>query len=286
MENDTIPISRPSQQTEGTIKIQSPSPSTAPTIDPISKYPSEPIALPSEGYFYESSNPLSKGIVDIKYMTAREEDILTSQNLIKKGVVLDRLLESVIITSGVKISDLLIGDKNALFVASRRLAYGDNYGPIEVDCPKCGFKHDITINLADIKTKDFDFSKYVKGQNSFDFVLKVSKKNIKYKLLTHQDEKEIDADLEALSKLKKESGAEITTRLKRVIVEIDGKSDKATINKFVDTELTSRDSLELRNHIRENTPDIDMTFDFNCSQCDRKERIGVPLTVHFFWPSS
>ena len=251
------------------------------------KYPSELINLPSEGFFYPEGSPLSKGQVDIKYMTAREEDILTSQNLIKKGVVLERLLESLIITPGVKIDDLLIGDKNALFVAARRLAYGDSYGPVEVICRSCNASNKRTINLATIENETFDFSKYVRGQTTFEFILPYSKKKIQYKMLTHKDENGVEAELEHLAKLGKGNAApEITTRLKHMIVSIDGNSDRSYICKFVDNEFPARDSLAFRTFVRTNAPNIDMEFDFVCDSCSHEERMDVPMGTSFFWPNA
>lgn len=289
MENDTINITRPQKDTTvnvpESVKLASRPQNNKSAEKP--KYPSEPIGLPSEGYFYNSNSPLSNGLVDIKYMTAKEEDILTSQNLIKKGVVLEKLLESLIVTDGVKIDELLIGDKNALFIASRRLAYGDSYGPLEVKCPKCGKENRCTVDLSKVNNKEFDFEKYERGTNLFEFVLPTSKVTIKYKLLTHRDETSIDQELTALNKINK-SGAssEITTRLKKMIVSIDGNEDRQTINKFVDQQLLSKDSLAFRSYVKENTPDIDLSFDFECEDCQHNERMGIPLSVSFFWPDT
>lgn len=251
------------------------------------KYPSEPIGLPSEGYFYKENSPLSNGLIDIKYMTAKEEDILTSQNLIKKGVVLEKLLESLIVTPGANIDDLLIGDKNAIFIASRRLAYGDSYGPLEVACPKCTKENRCTVDLSMVKNKEFDFTRFARGTNSFEFILPASKKTVKYKLLTHKDEHAIEQEIASFVKINKNgSSPEVTTRLKRMILSIDGNEDRQLINKFVDNELLSKDSLALRSHVKEITPDIDMNFDFVCNECGHEERVGIPLSVSFFWPKS
>jgi len=251
------------------------------------KYPSEIISLPSQGYFYDEKNPLSKGTVDIKYMTAREEDILTSQNLIKKGVVLSRLLESLIVTPGVRLDDLLIGDKNALFIAARRLAYGDNYGPVEVICKSCGVTNKRQIDLSIVENKDFDFSKYTKGTNLFEYVLPYSKKTIQFKLLTHKDENNIEAELEHLAKMGKGTAApEVTTRLKHMIVSVDGNDDRSFVNKFVDNEFPARDSLAFRTYVRDNTPNVDMGFNFVCDSCSHEERMDIPMGVSFFWPSA
>ena len=120
-------------------------------------FPTEIIELPSEGFFYPEGSPLASGKLEMKYMTAKEEDILTSQNLIKKGVVLDKVLESLIVTPGVSPDDILIGDRNAVFVAARILAYGPKY-EAKISCPKCGAEMDAVIDLTSMTNKEFNFS--------------------------------------------------------------------------------------------------------------------------------
>lgn len=247
-------------------------------------FPTEVIDLPSQGHFYPLNSPLSSGRIELKYMTAREEDILTSQNLIKKGVVLDELLKALIVTPNVKLDDIFVGDKNAMFVAARRLAYGDKY-PSKIICPKCGEENEVDINLTDIKMKDFDSSKYTKGENSFKFELPISKKTIVYKILTHKDEADIDAEIKSISKIMKNSVPEMTTRLKYMVISVDGNSDRGVVKKTVDNML-AKDSISLRKAIRETTPDMDMNFNFKCSACGHEERMALPLGVDFFWPSS
>lgn len=250
-------------------------------------YPTELIDLPSGGYFYSNDTPLSEGHVEMKLMTAKEEDILMNQNLIKKGIVLDTLLEALIINKNVKLNDLLLCDKNALYIAARRLAYGDNYGPLDIKCNKCGEKNEKTINLNEIKIKELNFSKYTKGDNKFEFVLPYSKRTVTFKLLTHFDDKQIESELKTAAKLFKNNGSsELTTRLKFMITSIDGNTDKVEIRKFVETELTSRDSLSLRTYMKEVTPDIDSSFNFVCEHCANEERMGIPITVSFFWPNT
>ena len=277
MDDYTIPITKPASQFAG--NVSQPKQETT--------YPSEIVELPSQGHFYDSSSPLSNGTINLKVMTAKEEDILTNQNYIKKGIVLDKLIESLIVDKDVKLDDLLLGDKNAVFVATRRFAYGDSYGPLDVNCPKCGKGNQCNIDLSLVKNKEFDFSVYEKGMNVFEFSLPASKKTLKYKLLTHKDEQIIEQEIASFVKINKNgSSVEITTRLKRMILAIDGNEDRQVINKFVDNELLSRDSLTFRNHFKEMTPDIDMNFDFVCSDCNHSERVGIPLSVSFFWPKS
>jgi transcription elongation factor Elf1 len=281
MENNTIPVTKQNIQTQPAATQQ-----VAQPVQPEQKFdfPVEYIDLPSEGHFYPASSPLSSGRIQLKCMTAREEDILTNQNLIKKGVVLDELLKALIVTPNVKLDDILVGDKNAIFVAARRLAYGDEY-PAKITCPKCGEENDVKVNLSELKAKAFDFNKYAKGENAFSFELPVSKKTVVYRLLTHKDEGDIDAELKGLAKISKANAPEMTTRLKYSIVSIDGSNDRGVVKKFVDNML-AKDSIALRKHIRENTPDLDMTFDFTCSACGHNERMAMPLGVDFFWPST
>jgi hypothetical protein len=276
--SDTIPITKTSAPQKSAFITQ--------TDVPVKQdFPTELIDLPSEGHFYPVGSPLSSGRIELKYMTAKEEDILTSQNLIKKGVVLDELLKALIVDPSIQLDDMLIGDKNAIFIAARRLAYGDKY-PAKVTCPKCEAENEIQIDLSLLKSKDFDFSSAKKGSNSFTFVLPMTKKTITYKLLTHKDEQQIDGELKALAKLNKSATApEMTTRLKYMILSVDGDSDRGKIKAFVDT-MPSRDSVAFRKHVRDNTPDIDMTFGFKCTECEHEERMALPLGVDFFWPSS
>ena len=275
-ENFTVPITRPQS-------FQAPPPSQKQEVT----YPTEVIELPSQGHFYPLEHPLSSGKLELKMMTAKEEDILMSQNLIKKGIVLDKLLETLIVDKNIKLDDLLLADKNAILVAARRLAYGDGYGPVEVTCPKCREKNQVTFNLGEIKNEEFNFDNYTRGENSFEFVLPYSKKTIQYKILTHKDEQQIENELKANNKiLKGSSSNEVTARLRSMIISVDGNSDRNYVKKYVETEMVSRDALALRQYIKKNIPDVDLNFNFICGDCSHEERLGVPLTVQFFWPDT
>ena len=275
---DTIPVTKFNTAQKSAFLI----PSDVPVKN---EFPTEMIDLPSEGYFYPVSSPLSTGRVELKYMTAKEEDILTSQNLIKKGVVLDELLKALIVTTGVQLDDILISDKNAIFIAARRLAYGDKY-PAKVTCRKCEEENEVTIDLSQLNTNEFDFTKYTKGENVFTFELPILKKSVTYKILTHKDEQAIDGELKSIAKLSKiGSSPEMTTRLKYMILSVDGDPDRGKIKTFVDN-MPSKDSMAFRKHVRENTPDIDMKFNFKCAKCEHEEGMGLPLGVDFFWPTS
>ena len=241
------------------------------------KFPTEVIDLPSEGRLYPPDSPLSSGKIEIKYMTAKEEDILTSQNLIKKGIVIQKLLDSLIMTPNVNIKDLLIGDKNALMVAARILAYGPEY-TCEVTTPDTNEKTTQTFNLADCP-----FKKLPDGitTNEFELDLPVCKFKIKFKLLTGHEEEQIEAEIKASQKFGKSS--EVTSRLRYSITEVDGSSDKSVINTFVENML-SRDSLHLRHKIQEISPDIELKQTVEIG--GEEVTVDIPLTVDFFWPKT
>jgi len=250
-----------------------------------SKFPTEVINLPSKGWFYPAESPLSIGTLELKMMTAKEEDILTSPNLIQKNIVLDKLLESVTVNKAIVLDDMLICDRNAAFFAIRRLAYGDAYDAT-LTCGRCGKENSITINLDKMDNRPFDFEKYPKGDNAFQFKLPYSGHTVTFKLLTKKDENLIDQELKGMEKVSKDLRREITTRLGHIITAINGNTDRAAIRRFVNEELVSKDSLALRIHLRANMPDIDTTFDFICSNCNLERKEETPMGVSFFWPNS
>jgi hypothetical protein len=249
-------------------------------------FPTEIIDLPSQGRFYPSNSKLSTGQVEVKLMTAKEEDILTSPNLLKKGLAVEKLIESLIVDKDIDLDQILVGDKNALIFAIRRLAYGDTYGPVEITCPKCSAVNKQNVDLSEINYKEIDFDAYPKGVNEFEYTLPTSKLTIKFKLLTAGDEKMIERDIEGFAKLKKESSSEITTRLKYMITSINGDTDKAKIKSFIDNNMLARDSSAFRQHAKVFSPDVDSRFNFCCTECSNQERVAVPMTVSFFWPNS
>ena len=242
------------------------------------KFPTEVVDLPSKGYFYIDGHPLSSGKVEIKYMTAKEEDILTSQNLIQQGTVIDILLQALIVDKTINVHDLLVGDKNAIMVAARILGYGKEY-EFEYD------GEEKSVDLSKLEPVKLDFSKFTKGENEFSFKLPTSERTITFKLLSGQDEKKIDAELKALEKITKSRSSELTTRLKTMLLSVDGESDKEYIINFVENEFLSRDSLAFRKHLSTITPDMDMTTTIVDSS-GKETEVVIPITVRFFWPSS
>jgi len=238
------------------------------------KLPTETVDLPSKGILYSEDNPLSSGKIEMKYMTAKEEDILTNQAYIQDGTVFDRLFKSLIV-SKINYNDLLIGDKNAILVAARILGYGKDYtftynGQQE------------TVDLTKIEDKPLDESLYTKGQNKFNYQLPHTGTNITFKILNHKDEQSIKSELNGLKKINKNNSPEITTRLKYLILAVDGNEDKKDIREYVDNFLLARDAKSLRNYAKNIQPDVDLTFfpDGN------ESRVDLPIGLTFFWPDN
>lgn len=246
------------------------------------EFPTEVISLPSQGLCYPESNPLSSGQVEIKYMTAREEEILASQNLIKKGVVLDKLFESIIVDSKINVDDILIGDKNAIMLATRILGYGPQYN-IEMrnDSDE---KEEVSVDLSKVQVKEVDTT-LLSRENRYKFTTSTGT-ILEYKLLNHGDEKKIDADIKALQRLNKTAGgSELTTRYRYMIVSVNDKSDTTTITNFINNQFLTRDTRAFRDVLKKLQPDIKMEFDYENPETGETEVRSIPMGVGFFWPS-
>ena len=241
------------------------------------KFPTEEVELPSRGLLYPKDHPLKSGKIEMKYMTAKEEDILTNQNYIAKGIVLDKLLQSLIITD-VKLKDLLIGDKNAILIASRILGYGKDY-KIRYN----GQEHTVDLSLLENKTIDKDLFKG--GKNEFDWELPHSGTKLTFRLLTDGLDKEIEAEIKGIQKINKGASPEISTRMKYLITSVEGDSSGKTVRDFVDTYLLARDAKALRDHIIKIQPDIELKATIT-NEYDELEEIDVPISLNFFFPDA
>jgi hypothetical protein len=241
------------------------------------QFPAEEVTLPSRGLLYPEDSPLRKGFIEMKYMTAREEDILTNVNLIENGTVIDKLLESLIV-SPINFNDLLVGDKDAILIAARILGYGKDYS----------FTHKgetINIDLTTIKDKQLDESLVVDGKNEFSFTLPTSKKEVTFRFLTHGDEEKIKKELKGLKKLNQNASNDLTTRMKYIILSVDHDYETQTIRDFIDNEFLARDARELRNHISKIQPSVDLSFDYE-DQRGNITTIDIPVGINFFWPDA
>lgn len=240
------------------------------------KFPTETIELPSKGLIYPEDNPLSSGKIEMKYMTAKEEDILSNQSYIQNGTVLDKLLQSLIV-SKVNYRDIIVGDKNAIMIAARILGYGKDY---EFD-----YKGErVTVDLSVLENKPFDEKEISKGVNEFSFTLPNSGTAITYKLLTHKDEMAIEGEIKGLKKINKQADPSVSTRMKHMILSVNGDDDKKTIREFVDTYFLASDARAFRQHVRDVQPDVDLNVMVEVD--GGMEAIDVPITVNFFWPDA
>ncbi len=248
-------------------------------------FPTEVLSLPSNGLIYSEDSPLRSGTIDVKYMTAKEEDILTSQNLIEQGVVITRLLESVIADSKVKLDDMLIGDKNALMIGTRILGYGAEYKIMLTD-PDTQERIEYSVDLSKLNNKPID-ENLLNKDNLFSFELPNSKRVVEFKLLTHGDENKITEILKDYKKVEELTGVsqEITTRLKYQIQSVDGNKEQKDIDNFVDNEFLALDARAYRKYVGEITPDVDLTFEYT-SQKGNKHKLDIPLGIEFFWPAA
>lgn len=238
--------------------------------------PTEIVELPSKGLVYPPDNPLATGKVEIQYMTAYHEDILTNSNYIKQGTVLDKLLQSLIV-SKIKYEDLILGDKDALLVAARVLGYGKEYS----------FKYsgeEITIDLSELENKQIDEKLFVKGKNEFEFVLPNTEQKITFKFLTLEDDKKIKQELEGYKKLNK--NPEMLIRLKYMILSVDGNQDKKFIQDFINKGFLAKDSRAFRDYLKKIQPGVDLTFNHINSQTGLEEKLQIPIGISFFWPES
>lgn len=239
-------------------------------------FPTENVELPSKGLLYSKENPLSSGVVEMKYMTAREEDILTNQNYIEKGTVIDKLLQSLIVTK-FDYNELLVGDKNALLVAARILGYGKNYS----------FEYtgeEVSVDLSTMENRELH-PDIESGVNEFQYKLPNSGIDITFKLLNHKDERDISNEIKGLKRVNKNSSSDLSTRMKYMITSVNGDSEKSTIRKFIDNSLLAMDAREFRKHVKSFSPDVNLTTHVETKGGEYKE-ITIPITLNFFWPDA
>jgi hypothetical protein len=241
------------------------------------KLPTETVELPSKGLLYPKDSPLASGKIEMKYMTAKEEDILTNANYIKQGVVIDKLLQSLIV-SDVNYNDILVGDKNAMMVAARILAYGKEY-EFEYD----GVKQ--TVDLSNIEPKPLAPELEKATENEFTFTLPSTGNIITFKLLTHGEDIKIDQEVKGLQKINKDNVSDVTVRLAHLVTSINGNRDQKDIRDFVNNYFLARDAREFRKYYSSINPDLDLSTTVINSTGD-EEDVDLPIGLTFFWPDA
>ena len=244
--------------------------------EPTYNFPVETVELPSKGLVYPESSPLSEGKIIMKYMTAKEEDIITNQNYIQKGTAIDHLLQALIVTPGVKESDLIVGDKNAILIAARVLGYGSNY--------KFEYMGDsVEVDLSSLENKEIDYSLLEGRTNEFEFTLPHTQTQVTFRILTGKIEQAINSELKGQAKINKNASKEMSTRMMYLIMSVNGDSERKTVRDFVNNNLLARDAKALRDHITKFQPDVAMKFDWEDYDGTLVER-EIPITSGFFFP--
>ena len=241
--------------------------------------PTEFVDLPSQGRFYAKGHPLhGEDSIEIKQMTAKEEDILTSRTLLKKGVALDKLIESLIIDKRIDPSTLLVGDRNAIIIAARVSGYGNGY-ETSVVCPACETKqtYSFDLNSANIIHGNAreDLQVTDNGDGTITCILPKTQVTVVAKLLTGQEEKRL---INVVN-----TDTLISTQLQSIIVSVNGDNSQQAID-YLSNNLPSFDSRHLRMVMKMATPNIDLTQQFSCTNCGHTQEMEVPLTADFFWP--
>ena len=237
--------------------------------------PTEQVDLPSKGLLYPKDSPLASGTIEMKYMTAKEEDILTNQNYIQKGIVIDKLLESLIVTK-VNFNDILIGDKDALLIASRILGYGKDYSFTYAG-------EDISVDLTTLKNKELDSTLIVDGKNEFTFDLPHTDNVITFRLLTQKNEKEIQREIDGLKKITPSATKDLSTRMKHMITSINGESENSAVRDFVDNGFLAKDARAFREYYGKIVPGINTTISHEFAD-GVEEDLVIPINANFLWP--
>lgn len=247
--------------------------------------PIESVPLPSKGMIYNPDTKLyNTELVQIKAMTALEEDILSSVAYIKEGTSVIKAIQSCVVDKSIDVSNMILGDRNALMISMRITGYGSDYN-VHSKCQQCNHQNDITVKLDSLGIKRLTQEPVNLGENLFEFTLPVTNKRVLFRLLTHKDEKEQEVKKSRMEKAGIVVENSVTSYLESCIVSIDGISDKNKISHFIKA-MPAKDSRSLRLHMRDIEPGIDMSWDYKCIKCGHANKISLPITPEFFWPST
>jgi len=245
--------------------------------------PRDYVMLPSKGRVYPPTSALhNMEEIEVRHLTAADEDIMTSRALLRSGKAVDTMLSNVIVNRSVKVEELVSGDKNAILTFLRITGYGPEY-PVEIDCPNCNEQIEYEFDLSTLQMKFLDTDPMAEGENRFSYTLP-SGTDIEFKLLNSAEDAAITAEQEKLRKATNSPLEKtVTTKLKYQIVSANGEGDKTYINKFIDM-LNVRDSRAFRKYLDDIEPDVIMKQEFTCPMCSHGEEVDIPITVGFFWP--
>jgi len=247
--------------------------------------PTEFVELPSGGTFYPEGHPLhNEGTVEIKYMTAKDEDILTSPSLLKKGLAVDRLVKNILVDKNIDPGSLLVGDKNAILIAARITGYGESYAA-SVTCPVCAMTGIHEFDLSQMRTYVPDFDELgVSPTGNGEYSLQLPKCGVEvtFRALTGRDEKNL---LMIGERKKKQNLPEttLTDQFRATIAAVNGNREQNYINQFIDV-MPAMDSRLLRSTYAKTIPNVNMGQTYTCESCGSEEEVTMPFTAEFFWP--
>jgi len=258
--------------------------SSPPNADSLLNFvtPTEFVELPTKGKLYPQNHPLhGVDTVEIKYMTAKETDLLTSKTLLKKGMAIDRMLQSIIVDNSIRVPDLFIGDKNAILIAARISGFGALYDT-NMTCRNCGTTSEQHFNLSEVEQKEIDEDVEFTKDGTFFVNLPISELKAECRLLTGADEDKLLAKATKKKKLKLTESL-LTDQLKSIIVSLEGVTERGPVEKFVDV-MPAKDSNHLRKEYNRLKPDIDLSYEFDCDNCGASTDVSIPFSTNFFWP--
>ena len=248
--------------------------------------PVETVPIPSEGKVYPEGSVLcNRHVLEIKAMTAQEEDILSSRALIQQGTVITHLIQSCLIDKTVDVQKMLLGDRNSLMVSVRITGYGSAYNADSM-CPECGVRSSQKYSLTDLEIKRLEIDPVLHGENRFSFTLPITGKEVHFKFLTGEDEEERNVTMERKKKMSPgmKVDAAVTSKLEQLILSIDGVTERGKINQFIKN-MPALDSRRLRAYIEKHEPGIDMSVWMSCPGCSNTSRVSLPIGGNFFWPA-
>ena len=248
--------------------------------------PTEHVSLPSQGKFYPPEHPLHNcEDIEIKFLTAKELDILTSENLLKKGIAIERMLESIIINKEIKVNDLLVGDKNAIIVAARAGTFGADY-EVSLRCGECEktFTHTFDLNEIGHLEKAGDDDIEISENGTFFVTLPQTEVKVECRFLTSKDEELLEGRASKKKKLNLPESV-MTDQFKSFIVSLNGVTERGLVDEFVDV-MPAGDLHYLNTQYANNIPNLDMVEECVCTNCNAENRVTLPFTANFFWPDS
>jgi transcription elongation factor Elf1 len=244
--------------------------------------PSQIVELPSKGR-YPIGHPLcGRDSIEIRYMTAKDEDVLTNRSMLKKGIAIDRLIQNLIKDPSIDSKTLYIGDRNAIIIHARASAYGEDY-KTKVNCPACGetskFKFDLS-NHEVYHGDNIEEANITETENAtFIMTLPLSGIQAEIRPLTGRDEMAMVSS----GNIKTATDNLITKQIKSFVTSYNGYNDRKTIN-YVTENMTATDSRYLRDCFQLISPDLVLNDNFECSYCGHEEEMSVPFGADFFWP--